>query len=69
MGVDRDGRGKQDQRSGVKTIADDTFNLPTPLHTDDASVVESSIPIMVQPTRRDSRQAENAMFSTVAFSA
>ena len=34
-----------------------------------ASVVESNIPIVVQQTRLDSRQAENALFSTVAFPA
>lgn len=42
---------------------------PIPLDTDYASVVESNIPIVVQQTRLDSRQAENALFSTVAFPA
>ena len=42
---------------------------PIPLDTDYASVVESTIPIVVQQTRLDSRQAENALFSTVAFPA
>ncbi len=42
---------------------------PIPLDTDYASVVESTVPIVVQQTRLDSRQAENALFSTVAFPA
>ncbi|HWB71731.1 MAG TPA: sensory rhodopsin transducer [Egibacteraceae bacterium] len=40
---------------------------PIPLDTDYASVVESDVPIVVQHTRLDSRQAENALLSTVAF--
>lgn len=46
-----------------------TDPAPIPLDTDYASVVESNIPIVVQQTRLDSRQAENALFSTVAFPA
>ena len=42
---------------------------PVPIDTDYACVVESSTPIVVQQTRLDSRQAENALFSTVAFPA
>jgi hypothetical protein len=40
---------------------------PVPVATDFASVIESDVPIVVQHTRLDSRQAENALFSTVAF--
>ncbi|NIP82241.1 MAG: sensory rhodopsin transducer, partial [Gemmatimonadetes bacterium] len=40
-----------------------------PRGTDYASVIESSVPIVVQHTRLDSRQAENALLSTVAFPA
>lgn len=40
---------------------------PVPLGTDYAFVVESDQPIVVQHTRLDSRQAENALFSTMAF--
>lgn len=40
---------------------------PVPLDTDFASVIESDIPIVVQHTRLDSRQAENALLSTIAF--
>ena len=42
---------------------------PVPRATDYASVIESSVPIVVQHTRLDSRQAENALLSTTAFPA
>ena len=38
-----------------------------PRDTDFASVIESDVPIVVQHTRLDSRQAENALLSTIAF--
>ena len=38
-----------------------------PVDTDYASVIESDVPIVVQHTRLDSRQAENALLSTVAY--
>ena len=37
-----------------------------PRDTDYASVIESGVPIVVQHTRLDSRQAENALLSTIA---
>jgi hypothetical protein len=40
---------------------------PIPRDTDYASVISSTQPIVVQHTRLDSRQAENALLSTVAF--
>ena len=40
---------------------------PIPLNTDYASVIESDVPIVVQHTRLDSRQAANALLSTIAF--
>ena len=42
---------------------------PIPRDTDYASVIESDVPIVVQHTRLDSRQAENALVSTIAFAA
>jgi hypothetical protein len=39
-----------------------------PVGTDFASTVESDVPIIVQHTRLDSRQAENALLSTIAYS-
>lgn len=41
---------------------------PVPQETDYASLIESNVPIVVQHTRLDSRQAENALLSTIAFS-
>lgn len=40
---------------------------PIPTDTDYASVIESDVPVVVQYTRLDSRQAENALISTLAF--
>jgi hypothetical protein len=42
---------------------------PIPMATPYASVIESDVPIVVQHTRLDSRQAENALLSTIAFPA
>jgi hypothetical protein len=42
---------------------------PVPVETDFASVIESDVPVVVQHTRLDSRQAENALLSTMAFPA
>ena len=40
---------------------------PIPKDTDFASVIESDVPVVAQHTRLDSRQAENALMSTIAF--
>jgi hypothetical protein len=40
---------------------------PIPHDTDYATVIRSDVPIVVQHTRLDSRQAENALLSTIAF--
>ena len=40
---------------------------PIPRDTDFASLFESDVPIVVQHTRLDSRQAENALLSTIAY--
>jgi hypothetical protein len=42
---------------------------PIPVATEYSMVVESDRPIVVQHTRLDSRQAENALLSTMAFPA
>ena len=39
---------------------------PVPKDTDYASVIESDVPIIAQHTRLDSRQAENALMTTIA---
>ncbi|MUP47076.1 sensory rhodopsin transducer [Gramella sp. BOM4] len=41
---------------------------PIPKGADYSSVIESDVPIVVQHTRLDSRQAENALLSTMAYS-
>lgn len=41
---------------------------PIPRDTDYSSVIEADTPIVVQHTRLDSRQAENALLSTIAYS-
>ncbi len=41
---------------------------PVPLGTNYASVIEFDVPIVVQYTRLDSRQAENALLTTIAYS-
>ena len=40
---------------------------PVPRDTDYASVIESDVPVVVQHTRLDSRQAENALLTTMAY--
>ncbi len=40
---------------------------PVPVGTDYASVISSDVPIVVQHTRLDSRQAENALLTTIAY--
>ncbi|MDG5816289.1 sensory rhodopsin transducer [Chitinispirillales bacterium ANBcel5] len=41
--------------------------MPIPAGTDYGCVIESDLPVVVQHTRLDSRQAENAIMSTIAF--
>jgi hypothetical protein len=40
---------------------------PIPRATEYASLLESDLPIVVQHTRLDSRQAENALMTTIAY--
>ena len=40
---------------------------PIPRDTDYSSVIESNVPIVVQHSRLDSRQSENALMTTMAF--
>jgi len=42
--------------------------MPIPKGTDYASIIESDVPIVVQHTRLDSRQADNALITTIAYS-
>jgi hypothetical protein len=40
---------------------------PIPRDTDFSSIIRSDVPVVAQHTRLDSRQAENALLSTVAY--
>lgn len=40
---------------------------PIPKGTDYSSVIRSNVPVVIQHTRLDSRQAENALLSTIAY--
>jgi len=40
---------------------------PIPTGSDFASTFESNVPVVIQHTRLDSRQAENAIMTTMAF--
>ena len=40
---------------------------PVPRDTDSASLIQSDVPIVVQHTRLDSRQAELGLLSTIAY--
>jgi hypothetical protein len=53
----------------VKHVRFNELTDPEPISTDTdfASVIESDVPIVVQHTRLDSRQAENALMTTMAF--
>jgi hypothetical protein len=42
---------------------------PVPQGAEYSSVIESDVPIVAQHTRLDSRQAENALMTTIAFPA
>lgn len=56
------------QRTKHLRFNDLTYPKPVPLGTDYACVIESSVPVVVQHTRLDSRQAENALLTTIAYS-
>lgn len=71
--TDRDPAGPYKFRVEAKRTMHLRFNdlkdpAPVPRDTDYASVITSSEPIVVQHTRLDSRQAENALLSTIAYS-
>lgn len=42
---------------------------PVPRDTDYASLIEANVPIVVQHTRLDSRRADVALLSTMAYAA
>ncbi len=44
-----------------------TDPAPVPRGRDFSSIIESDVPIVVQHTRLDSRQAENGLMTTIAY--
>jgi hypothetical protein len=56
------------RRAFHQRINDLTDPQPVPLGTDYCVVITSDEPIVVQHTRLDSRQAANALMSTIAYS-
>jgi hypothetical protein len=57
------------QRTRHVRFNDFTEPQAIPRNTDFASIVESDVPIVVQHTRLDSRQAALALMSTIGFGA
>lgn len=55
------------RRTSHLRFNDLTDPAPIPRDTDYSSVIESDVPIVVQHTRLDSRRAEFALLSTVAY--
>ena len=55
----------------TKHLRFNNFSEPEkiPRDTPYSSVIESDVPVVVQHTRLDSRQADNALLSTIAFPA
>lgn len=54
----------------TRHIRFNNFEVPEniPLGTEYSSVIKSNVPVIVQHTRLDSRQSENALLSTIAYS-
>ena len=70
--ADRDPIGPYSVKVGARRTRHVRFNdlgdpAPVPRDTDYSSVIESDVPIVVQHTRLDSRQAALALLSTIAF--
>ncbi|WP_448188767.1 sensory rhodopsin transducer [Azospirillum sp. sgz301742] len=70
--TDREPAGPYRVRVGARRTNHVRMNLlkdpePVPLGTPYSSVIEADGPVVVQLTRLDSRQAENALLSTIAF--
>jgi hypothetical protein len=70
---DREPAGPYKLRVGPQRTLHQRFNdlkdpEPIPTGTDYSCVIESDVPIVVQHTRLDSRQAANALMTTIAYS-
>lgn len=71
--ADRDPVGLYYVKVGANRTSHVRFNdlkdpEPLPQATDYSSVIEADVPIVVQHSRLDSRQSENALISTIAYS-
>jgi hypothetical protein len=69
---DREPAGPYRMAIGARRVRHQRFNdlrdpEPIPIGTDYSVLITSSVPIVVQHTRLDSRQAENALMSTIAY--
>jgi hypothetical protein len=72
--ADRDPAGPYRLQIPARRVRHQRFNdltdpEPVPVATDYSVLIRSTVPIVVQHTRLDSRQAENALMSTIAFPA
>ncbi len=70
--TDREPIGPYRVTVGARRTLHQRFNelddpAPVPRDTDYASVISSNVPVVVQHTRLDSRRAEVALLSTIAF--
>lgn len=70
--ADRDPAGPYRVTVAARRTAHVRFNdledpEPIPRDTDYASLIVSDVPVVVQHTRLDSRQAENALLTTLAY--
>jgi hypothetical protein len=70
--ADRDPVGPYRETVGARRTRHIRFNdledpEPAPRDTEYASVIRSNRPIVVQHSRLDSRQAENALMTTIAY--
>ena len=66
---DREPDGPHEVTVPARRTLHQRYNEWVPLATNYSSVIECDVPIVVQHTRLDSRQAENALLSTIAFPA
>lgn len=71
--ADRDPVGPFHVKVGARRTSHVRFNdlkdpEPLPRATDYSTVIRADVPIVVQHSRLDSRQSENALISTIAYS-
>ena len=67
LSVESQGMEKKSRRRTKHVRFDDLTDPPVPRDTDYASLLVSDVPVVVQHTRLDSRKAEIALMTTVAY--